>query len=113
MRKHMRPGNLDRLLTIERKTVTEDPFGGEVEDWQPLMQHISASVEEIPDGEVWRAGQVQATVTNRFQIRWSPAAATITPLDRVIYQGRTYDINRVKELQRRRGVEITAASRGE
>lgn len=111
----MRGGALDRILTIERKTTVLDDFGGETETWAPIagLEDIPASVEEIPDGEVWRAAEVSATVTTRFVIRWSPAAAGVTPLDRVKYAGRVYDISRVKELQRRRGVELTAAARAE
>lgn len=115
MAKNMRAGTLDRILTIERKSTTTDAFGGEVETWAPIagLEDIPASVEEIPDGEVWRAAEVQATVTTRFVIRWSPAAAGVTPLDRVKYAGKTFDINRTKELQRRKGVELTAAARAE
>lgn len=112
MKCDMNAGKLDRRITIERATTTTNAFGEAVKTWAPLAT-VWAHVIDVSDGEVWRAAEVQATITTRFQIRWSPASSTITPLDRVIYQGRTYDINRVKELQRRRGLEITASARGE
>ena len=112
----MRAGNLDRRLTIERKTVTEDALGGQVETWAPVagLVNIPCQFEQVSDAERWRAAEIQVDVSARFTIRWSPVAATITPLDRIQFEGREYGImHKPKEVQRRRGLELTASARGE
>ncbi len=56
---------------------------------------------------------MQATVTSRLRLRWSAFAADITPLDRVICEGRDYNITGVKEIGRRKAIEITASARAD
>jgi SPP1 family predicted phage head-tail adaptor len=108
----MNAGKLDRRIVIERATTTTNAFGEAVLAWAPLVE-VWAHVMEIPDGEVWRASEIQATISKRFQIRHSATTATVNPKDRLEYQGKKYDINRVKELGRRVGLEITAAARAD
>lgn len=105
----MEAGKLDRLVTLQRATVTTDAFGAEVQTWADRAT-VSASAEPISDGERWRAAEVGATVTMRFQIRWGIG---VLVTDRLLYEGRAYEIVGVKELERRAGVEISAAARGE
>ena len=107
---------LDRRLTIERKTVTEDAFGGQVETWAPVagLENLPCDFEHIRDMQRWRAAELQVDVTGWFKIRWSLAAATITAVDRIQFEGRGYNIvGMPKEIQRREGFEITAVARGE
>jgi SPP1 family predicted phage head-tail adaptor len=105
-------GSLDRRIVIERATATTNGFGEAVLTWVPLVE-VWAHVMEVPDGEVWRAAEVQATITTRFQIRYNATTKTITPKDRIVYEGKTFDISRIKELQRRVGLELTAAARAD
>jgi SPP1 family predicted phage head-tail adaptor len=103
-------GKLDRRIVIERATTTTNNFGEEVATWAPLVE-VWAHVIDVSDGERWRAAEVAATVTTRFQVRWNDTTKTIGPKDRVLYEGRAYDISHTKEIQRRVGVEITASAR--
>lgn len=101
---------LDRRITIERAIETEDDLGGVVRDWVALASDIPAQVLPISDGERWRAEEFAAHVTHRFQIRWGFG---VLPTDRIVYDGRTFDIPGVKELGRHEGQEITASARAE
>lgn len=105
----MKAGSLDRRITIERFTATVDDFGEEVKSWAPLRT-VWANVTPISDGERWRAGEVGATVTTRFAIRWG---AGVGVEDRIVFDGRVYDVVGVKEIGRREGQEITASARAE
>lgn len=108
----MRAGALDRRLRFERAVRTDDGFASAVSSWAHLAT-VAGSRADISDGERWRAGEVSAQVTTRFQVRWSPLAATITPADRLICEGVTYDVSGIKQIGRRVGLEITATARAD
>lgn len=103
----MEAGKLDRKITIERATVTTGALGGETRTW---ATYATAWAEYTPvsDGERWRAGQMGATATARFVVRWSSALALVTEADRIVHDGRTFGIVGVKEIGRRVGIELTA-----
>lgn len=109
----MEPSKLDRRITIQRKTSTQNALGEDVEMWAD-MATVFAAKRDVSDGERVAAAEVSATITTRFQIHWSPTVKGIAPGDhRVVYDARTYDITAVKEIDRRKGLEITAAARAE
>lgn len=105
-------GDLDRRITI-RRVVSETPdgVGGKAQVWGDVVT-VWAKAQPISDGERWRAGQSQvtATATHRFRIRWGVG---VTPLDRVRFEGREFEISGVKEIGLRVGQEITAVARAE
>ena len=105
-------GSLDRRIRIERATTSKDAFNEDIEAWATLATVWAAKIE-IPDGEVWRASEVSAQITTRFQIRWNSVIATVDERDRIVYEGRVFDITRIKEIGRREGREITAHARSE
>ena len=107
------PSRLDRRITVERVTITEDAFGGSVESWAELGT-FAASRHDVSDAETWRAAEVAASISVRFQVRWSTATASITPVDRIVHEGKTYNITGVRETEgRRQGLEISAVARAE
>jgi len=106
----MEAGRLDRRVQFRRAVIGTGPFG-QVETWSDLGAPVWASKTDISDGERWRAGAVSAQVTTRFRIRWSLWAAEITPKDRLVCEGRSYEIAGIKEIGRREGLEMTAAAR--
>ena len=108
----MQTGKLDRRVRLERFTETRDEYNEPVETWA-LMATRSASYEPLSDGERFRAGETAANASARFQIRWSTQVADLNPKDRLIFGGVTHEIIRVKELNRREGLEITTAARAD
>lgn len=108
----MQAGKLDRRITLERFTSTRDDYNEPVKSWSTLAAR-SASFEPLSDGERFRAGETAATASARFVIRYSTVVADLSPLDRLVYNGATWEILHVKELGRREGIEITATVRAD
>ena len=57
--------------------------------------------------------EIQATVTDVFVVRWSTTTATITPEDRLVYQGREYNLAEATEFGRREGMVLRGSARAE
>jgi SPP1 family predicted phage head-tail adaptor len=108
----MEAGPLDRRLTILRSTTATNDFGEEVVSWEPLTT-VWASKQDIRDAERYAAQEVAAIITTRFRIRYSSLVAGMSPDDRVTCEGIEYGVTAVKEIGRREGLEITAATRAE
>lgn len=110
----MEAGKLDRRINIVGKFPT-----GKYDEWNnPIMAdeqsiRVWAQKTDISDAERVRAQQVGATITTRFQIRYSSRVKHIDPTYRVEFDDRTYDISAVKEVGFREGLEITATARAE
>jgi SPP1 family predicted phage head-tail adaptor len=102
---------LDRVIQFQRATLVDDGLG-QAQVWADHGLPHPVEKRDISDGERWRAGEVQAHVTTRFKIRWSPFTADISPRDRLVCEGVVYDIVGIKEIDgRRRWLEMTAAAR--
>lgn len=110
----MKPEKLDRRITLQRFTATQDPGSGEnVETWSDLAT-VWAAYKPVSDGEKMQAGEVSATLSARFTIRYDSAWADLSALDRVMFEGRTFDIFGTKEVDgRRQFLEITTSARSE
>lgn len=108
----MKAGNLDRRIAITRRTGGVNAFNEPVDIWETVTT-IWASETPISDGERLRAGETLAQKASRFVVRYSAITATITPIDRISYEGKVWDINGVKEIGRREGFEITATARAD
>lgn len=98
----MKAGALDRRVTIERATVIQDPYGEEIETWAPLAT-VSAQVVQQSGREFLAAEAMQAEVRVLFRLRWIEG---IQETDRVSYGDRLHNIQEVKELGRREGLEL-------
>lgn len=111
----MDSGKLDRKITIERFGVgspATNDFGEPSGSWGTLSS-VWAKRETISDGERWRAGEINAQITDRFVIRYSTDVSDVDPTDRIAWEGRVYNIFGVKEIGRREFIEITAAARND
>jgi SPP1 family predicted phage head-tail adaptor len=105
-------GTLDRRVTIQRNTPTQDAGGQEIEGWTDLVT-VSASWRRATARETLAASEINAQVTDIFVIRWSTDVQDVSPKDQLLYAGKTYDIADCAEIGRREGIEITAAARSD
>jgi SPP1 family predicted phage head-tail adaptor len=105
-------GELDRRIVIQRSSRAPDAMNQQIETWS-TFQTVYAKATPVLDGERMRAGENMGSKQIRFLIRYSADVVTVGPLDRVVFEGRTYDINGVKEVGFRAGLEITATARAE
>jgi SPP1 family predicted phage head-tail adaptor len=99
----MRAGRLDRRITIESATTTQNEYGETVETWSSFAANIPATVTPLRGRELFAAQQVVATSELKVQIRYM---AGITEAMRVVYDGVTYGIQHVAEIGRRAGIEL-------
>ena len=111
----MKAREMDRRITLQRKAVAQDGFGEPIETWSDLATVWAQKVEsarmarEAPD-----AGEARAALTRRtFRIRWDSSVSDVNPKDRIVFEGRTYDILGVSELGRREGFSIEAVARAD
>ncbi len=105
-------GKRDRRVVIERYTTTYNTFNEPVEAWTTLAT-VWVSKEDVSDGERMRAAEVSSEITTRFTVLRSTTIADLNPKDRVLYDGKYFDIFSVKEIGRRKSFEITAAARSD
>lgn len=104
-------GALKWLAQFRRSTLSDDGFS-EVETFEDHGAPKRVKKLEVSDGERWRAAQVSATISARFQIRSSVFSRDLTPADRLIVEGVEYAINGIREMDagRQRLLEISATA---
>jgi SPP1 family predicted phage head-tail adaptor len=98
----MRAGKLDRKILVERSTETVDDFGTVTHQWMTLYP-LRAELIEQSAQEFMRNYGASSETTVIFRTRF---VLGVTVADRVTYDGREYDIKEVKEIGRRRGLEL-------
>ncbi|CUX15388.1 MULTISPECIES: phage head closure protein [Agrobacterium] len=97
----MRSGKLDRSITIQSFTSVPNEYGTPVSTWTDVAtvraQLIQSSTEEFLTG-----GASDETVVI-FRTRF---LSGVTGASRVLYQGGEFNIREVKEIGRRKGLEL-------
>ena len=106
----MRAGRLDNVITIQRYNVVgDDGAGNQIREWFVLAtmraQLVKASTEELV-----RQYGIDSNTLIVFRTRFM---AGITTADRVVHDGLLHDIKEIKEIGRRKGLEIGTISRGD
>ena len=104
------PGRLDRRITIQQSTPTQDAAGQPIESWAALAT-VWAEVVPVGGSEVFQAKQFGAEAVAKFRIRYR---GDVTRAMRVVYDSDNYDISDVAEDRRfeRRQFEIITATAG-
>lgn len=112
-RERVTAGKRNRRITILRLTTTEDPGSGQqIEAWSPLSTEW-ASWRRASAREQLAASEISATVTDVFELAHTSVTASVTPLDRVEYEGCQYNLEEVTEIGFREGVMLRGNARGE
>jgi len=98
----MQAGILDRFITIEKFTATQDSFGQEIETWTKHA-NVWAKKQDIRGDEFFNAKQFESEITTRWKIRWRSDLNTEM---RITYSNTTYNIRGIIELGRNEGLEL-------
>lgn len=98
----MRAGKLDRLITIERLDETVAPSGAVTADWSRVAKVRAELVQQAADEFLAGPGEGEQR-TLVFRIRWRTGLSTA---DRVIFEGKPFDLKQIVEIGRRRGLEL-------
>lgn len=118
----MRAGRLDRLITIQRKTVTVSNAGEPVESWTTIETRRPAAARPAGGSERFSTPTTAAEHMVEFRIRWSENVADLSALDRIVYPAlaapgeepvarNIYDVLAVEELGRREGLRVVTKRR--
>lgn len=107
----MRGGALNRKAQrLAWSGATRDALNGPVESWTSTGAPFAVQQLDQRPVEAWKAGQSAAQLETAFRARWSPAVAAISVKDRLLVDGRTYDVIGMAEPKRRAEVTITCIS---
>lgn len=122
----MRAGRLDRLITIQRKSVTSSPSGEPIETWTTIVARRAAGYRPLKGDERFTGEQVVGSEQVEFLIRRSANVADLSQLDRVVYPAladespedvpdtrNIYDVLAVHEIGRREGLLIITQRRSD
>lgn len=102
----MQAGRLDRLITIERPTVS-NANGVTTKSWATLASNLPATVVQQSGREAMQqGGGAAAEVDTVFTIRYRSG---ILETDRVSWSSRKYDIKFIREIGRNEGLELHAS----
>jgi SPP1 family predicted phage head-tail adaptor len=102
----MRAGDLDRTIVVQSFTSTDDGYGNVTETWTDKATLRAQLVQASTDEYLRDYGVSDETVTI-FRTRWIDG---VTLSDRVVYAGLLHNIKSVKEIGRRRGLELRTVS---
>lgn len=104
----MNIGALDRKITIQAATLTQDAAGEQVEAWATFATLYAKKVRKSAN-EAVTAEQMAVTKVETYQARYK---AGVTEKMQLVDKGVTYNIRAVSEIGRRAGLEITAEYNG-
>ena len=100
---------LDRIITIQQRTVARDSYGGEIVTWVDLamvwcaIMRSSTFERFVESSNIEQSAQLQF-----FRIRWRD---DIDETMRLLYDGHEWDIEGIVEVGRRRHLDVVARRR--
>jgi SPP1 family predicted phage head-tail adaptor len=102
----VRAGKLDRTIALERQIETVAPSGTVSTAWANIATIRAEVVQQSANEFLSGFGEAE-NGTVIFRVRYLPG---ITTADRVTYNGTAYDLEEIKEIGRRRGLELRAVA---
>lgn len=109
----MNAGQLDRRVQFQRAALFDDGLGNVLGPFQPFGNVMAASRRDVSDAEKMASGRLQSEVTARFRVRSSVFTRSLLASDRLICDGKVFNILGIKEAEGRGTfLEITAVSAG-
>lgn len=105
----MRAGNLDRVIQILGRTMASpDLYGAVVPTWATVATLRAQLLQHATDDKEGQRGHT-TDVVRTFRMRWLDG---VSLENRVTYEGQQYQIVSIKELGRRRGLDLTVEKVG-
>jgi SPP1 family predicted phage head-tail adaptor len=95
----MRAGRLRNRVQIQTATETRDAHGGTVLAWATATTHWG-DVQPLTGREFFQAQQVSSDVTHKITLRYY--RSVLNPTQRLIHDGRVFNIRSVQEIDERR-----------
>lgn len=95
----MNAGELDRRITLQRLTETDDGYGTVASGWNTLAT-VWAKLMPILGAEKLQALENAGTARRKFKIRRSPTVVDLNAKDRLVYNDVNHDIADVSEMDR-------------
>lgn len=92
-----RAADLRHRITIQSRSNSRDSYGMQVQGWSTLLS-CWGDIQPQAGDEVYTAGAQQWLITHVIYIRYR---AGITPANRAIYNGRTFNIISVLDVDER------------
>jgi len=105
----MRAGRLDKVLTLQKRTLTANDYGEEVPSYSTLATVWGRKIE-VGGNEKYASLQVVGEIDCKFRIRYR---SDLTTVNRVVCNSETYDIKSIIEIGRREGLELLATRRSD
>lgn len=93
---------MDRTIRVERSAETSDEYGGVTPGWAEAVTVRAQLIEQSTSDYMQGAGE-EARRMAVFRTRWIDG---IQNADRVVFDGLPYDVEQIKEIGRRRGLEL-------
>lgn len=96
----MRAGSLRHKVTFERQSSAQDTFGGIPDTWASVgdrfasVEPFRGSEREVQSGEISR-------LMVKIKVRYDSLTKTITPADRISWDGSVYDIHSIENVWHR------------
>lgn len=99
----MRAGKLDRRIRLERYNADARNELNEIVPSWSLIAEVWAQQRPNRGAERFQSGQLSGQIVMTFHIRWR---GDVMREDRIVYEGRAYNIKDLRELGRRSVLEI-------
>lgn len=98
----MQAGAMDRKITLQTQQSVEDPYGGVTTGWADWLT-VWAEVIEQSGREYFAHDTIEAEARVLFRTRWVDG---VDETMQIVYKERAYNINAIRELGRREGLEF-------
>lgn len=105
----MLPGIFDRRVTIQSASISLDGAGQPVQTWSDVVT-VWMRIKPVKGSERFVAHQVVGKSVVTFEARYRTG---VTVQHRLLYDGKAWDIQDVRQVGRKKGLEIDATARAE
>ena len=98
----MKAEKMDRKITLQRGSATVDPYGTPTFTWADLATVPAQMIQRSTTEFVRAQGATEAEILV-FRLRYF---AGLTNADRLLFEGRAFNITEISELGRKDGIEL-------